>query len=59
MPNAIGRNEAAGFLRQIGGRETDRDAPDGKVEITVLQRRAHALAALAHFQIGQPDDRPH
>lgn len=49
--------EAAGLLRQIGRREVDGDAPHGKLEPAVLQRGAHALAAFAHFEIGQPDDR--
>jgi hypothetical protein len=48
--------ETAGLLGQIGGRQVDRDAPVGKFELAVEQCRAHALAALADFGIGQPDD---
>ena len=48
--------EAAGFLRQIRGREVDRDVARGKLEVRVLQRRAHAIARFLHFGFRQADD---
>ena len=48
--------EAAGVLRQVGRREIDRDAPRGKLEMRVVERRAHAVARFAHLGIGQADD---
>jgi len=56
IPSAIGRNKAARFLGQVGGREVDGDAPYRKVEAAVRERGAHALPAFTHFEIGQADD---
>jgi hypothetical protein len=47
--------EAAGFLRQIGRSEVDRDALAGKFEARVLQRRPHPITRFLDFGIGQPD----
>ena len=50
--------EAAGFLRQIGRRQIDRDAlVVWKLQAAVQQRCAHPLARFLHFGIGQPDQR--
>ncbi len=51
-----GQVESAGFLRQIGRRETDRHLARRKFEARVLQRCAYAIACLAHFGFGEPDD---
>jgi hypothetical protein len=48
--------ETVGLFREIGWREIDGDATDGKVGAAVLERGAHALAAFADFEIGQADD---
>ena len=48
--------EAPRLLRQVGGREVDGDLARGKLEVRVLQRRAHAVARLAHLGLRQPDE---
>ncbi|SAL83148.1 hypothetical protein AWB68_06798 [Caballeronia choica] len=52
-----GQVEAAGLFREIGGSEVDGDAANRKFEAAVLKRGAHALAAFADFEVGQPDNR--
>ena len=46
----------AAFLRQVGGREVDGDAPRRQREPGRDQRRAHPLARLRHRLVGQADD---
>ena len=48
--------ELAAFLGQVGGREVHRDVLVGHAEADGVQRVAHALAALGHRLVGQPDD---
>jgi hypothetical protein len=48
--------ETAGVLRQLSGREVDRDAPRRELEVRVVERGAHAVARLPHFRIRQSDD---
>ncbi|MPN03614.1 hypothetical protein SDC9_150845 [bioreactor metagenome] len=46
--------EAPRILGQIGGRQVHRDLlVGGELQPRVLQRRAHALARLLHFHVGQ------
>ena len=50
--------EAARLLRQVGRREVDRDAfRMGEVEAAVEDGRAHALAGLLDFGVGEADQR--
>ena len=50
--------EAAGFFRQVGGREVDGDAlVRGKLKPAVLDCGAHPLARFLDFGIGQADQR--
>ena len=50
--------EAARLLRQVGGREADRDPlVVRELETARLQRRPHPLARLLHFGVGQADER--
>ena len=46
----------AAFLRQVGGREIDGDAPGRQRQARCDQRRAHALARLGHGLVGEADD---
>jgi hypothetical protein len=46
----------AAFLRQVGRREVDGDAPRRQGEARGDQRRAHALARLRHRLVWQTDD---
>jgi len=46
----------AAFLRQVGGREIDRNAPRRQGEARGDQRRAHPLARLRHGLVGQSYD---
>ena len=46
----------AAFLRQVGGREIDGDAPRRQRQPGGDQRRAHPLAGLGHRLVGQADD---
>jgi len=46
----------AAFLRQIGGREVDRDSPRRQRETRGDQCRPHPLARLRHRLVGQADD---
>ncbi len=48
--------EVVALLAQVGGREVDGHRPRRQVEAAVGAARAHALAALAHGGVGQPDD---
>jgi hypothetical protein len=48
--------EAAGVLRQLGGREIHRDAARRKFEVRMVERCAHAVARLAHLGVGQAND---
>ena len=48
--------EMAAFLRQVGGREIDRDVLVGQAEPDGVQCVAHALAAFGHRLVGQADD---
>jgi hypothetical protein len=43
-------------LRSDAGREVDRDALERELEAGVEDRRAHALARLAHGAVAQADD---
>jgi hypothetical protein len=49
--------EAPALLRQLGGREVDRDAARRKLEPAVHERRAHAVLRLLHLGVGQADHR--
>ena len=44
-------------LAHVGRRQVDGDAVRRKLEAGVPDRRAHAVAALAHGRVGQPDHR--
>ena len=55
-PRSPGRSPGPA-LRQVGGREVDRDPLQREVEAGVDQRRPHPLARLAHRGVGQADDR--
>ena len=44
-------------LAHVGGREVDRDAMRRELEAGVADRAAHAVAALAHARVRQPDHR--
>ncbi len=46
----------AAFLRQVGGREIDGDAPRRQRQAGGDQRGAHALARFRHRLVGQADD---
>ena len=46
----------AAFLRQIGGREIDRDAPRRQREAGGHEGRAHALLGLGNGFVGQAND---
>jgi hypothetical protein len=48
--------EAAALFGQLGRRQVDRDASGRKRIAGIQQRRAHALAALAHHGSRQTDD---
>jgi hypothetical protein len=48
--------EASRFLRQVGRRERDRDLACRKLELRILERRAHAVARFTHLGFGKPDD---
>ena len=50
-----GQIEASRFLGQIGRRQVDGDFARRKFEMRVLQRCAHAIAALLHCGFGQAD----
>jgi hypothetical protein len=53
-----GQVEAARILGQVGRREVDGDAlVVGELQPRVLDGRAHALARLLDFHVGQPDER--
>ncbi len=43
-------------LAEVGGSQIDEDGLWREVESTVLDRRAHALAALTDGRVGQTDD---
>jgi hypothetical protein len=51
-----GQVEAAGLLRQVGGREAHRHLARGKLVLRVLQRSAHAVARLAHLGFREADE---
>ena len=54
---ARGREVVAGpRLRQVRGREVDRDAPVRELEAGVADRGVHALARLAHGGVAAADD---
>jgi hypothetical protein len=59
MASAIGRSKWLAFLGQVGGRQVDRDVLPGQTQTHGVQRIAHALAALRHSLVGQPDDGEH
>ena len=44
------------LFAHVGRREVDGDAPRGELVARVHDRGAHALAALLHGGVGQPDD---
>ena len=46
----------AAFLRHVGRREVDRDAPGRQRQARGDQRRAHALAGLGYGLVGQAHD---
>jgi len=46
----------AAFLRHVGGREVDGDAPGRQRQARGNQRRAHALAGLGDGLVGQAHD---
>jgi len=46
----------AAFLRHVGGREVDGDAPRRQRQPRGHQRRAHALAGLGYGLVGQAHD---
>jgi len=48
--------EASAFLGQIGGGEIDGDAARRKIELAILQRRAHPILAFLDFGFRQTDD---
>ena len=47
--------EAARLFRQFCRREIDRDPPLREIELRILQRGAHAIAALLDFGLGESD----
>ena len=49
--------ETTGCLRQVSGRQIDRDAPRRKFEPAVLQCRAYPLPAFLDFGVGQTHQR--
>ena len=51
-----GQVEGGAFFAQVGRREIDRDAARRELEARVDDRRAHALAALLHRGVREPDD---
>ena len=54
---ATGRSNAGADLAQVRRREVDRDPLAREHEAGVRDRRADALARLAHRLVGEPDDR--
>ena len=54
---ASARSSAAPAFGTSPGREAGGDAPGGKLEARVEDRRAHAFARLPHGRVGEPDDR--
>ena len=57
MPSAIGRSNGGAGLSHVGRRQVDRDAVRRKFESGVANRAPHAVAALAHAGVRQPDHR--
>lgn len=51
-----GEIKVVAFLAQVGRGEIDDDGLRGQVESAVLERRSHALAALANRDVGETDD---
>ncbi len=50
-----GQVESRAFFLYVGGREIDGDLRGRNVVAAILQRGAHAVAALAHRGVGQAD----
>ena len=55
-PQAIARSKPGPALRSVRGREVDGDALERELEAGVEDRRAHALARLAHGAVAEADD---
>ena len=52
-----GQVEASALLGQVRRGQIDGDAPEWKLEASVEQGAAHAVLALPHRHLRQPDDR--